>query len=145
VILFNEYFFQKRSSSIGGIATAGGESPSMADLSSNNGDDSPQRAKKSGAGARRKSSRQQRLAGASVTPTQAGYSSGAEIMSQSAFPIPTPDRLCPLTDLLEEEIVLPGESREVSAKRRAKNEWAYLPPPRSPGTSSTSSDSYKVL
>jgi hypothetical protein len=55
-----------------------------------------------------------------------------------------------LTDLLEEEIILPGESRDNSASvarggaiEKPKN-WAYLPP-RSPSTSTTSSsDSYKV-
>ena len=65
---------------------SGAESPSMADLSSNNGDESPQRAKKGG-GAKRKSRHSRNL----LTPT--GYSSGAEMMSQSAFPVPTPDRL----------------------------------------------------
>ncbi len=55
-----------------------------------------------------------------------------------------------MTDLLEEEIILPGESRDNSASvarggavEKPKN-WAYLPP-RSPSTSTTSSsDSYKV-
>ena len=58
--------------------------------------------------------------------------------------------LGPLADLLEEEIILPGESRDNSASvirggapEKPKN-WAYLPP-RSPTTSTTSSsDSYKV-
>ena len=87
---------------------AGAESPSLADLSSNNGDDSPHRAKKGG-GAKRKSRNARNL----LTPT--GYSSGAEIISQSAFPIPTPDRLGPLTDLLEEDMSeLP--SRETSGE-----------------------------
>ena len=71
-------------------AAAGGESPSMADMSSNNGEESPQspqkqtRAKKGGG--KRKSRRNL------LTPPNQGYSSGAE-QSQSAFPIPTPDRL----------------------------------------------------
>ena len=92
---------------------AGAESPSLADLSSNNGDDSPHRAKKGG-GAKRKSRNARNL----LTPT--GYSSGAEIISQSAFPIPTPDRLGPLTDLLEEDMSeLP--SRETSGELKRNN------------------------
>ena len=133
----------------------------MADLSSNNGDESPQRAKKGG-GAKRKSRHSRNL----LTPT--GYSSGAE-MSQSAFPVPTPDRLgigtyfCrffhdyvftffyvnlfwpflyvgPLTDLLEEDSELP--SRETSGKKRP--DWSFLPRPKTPGTTSSSSESYGV-
>merc|ERR1711963_1262743 len=70
-------------------AAAGGESPTMADMSSDNGEESPQspqkqtRAKKGGG--KRKSRRNL------LTPPNQGYSSGAE-QSQSAFPIPTPDR-----------------------------------------------------
>merc|ERR1719225_909441 len=110
---------------------AGAESPSLADLSSNNGDDSPHRAKKGG-GAKRKSRNARNL----LTPT--GYSSGAEIISQSAFPIPTPDRLGPLTDLLEEDMSeLP--SRETSGKKRP--DWSFLPRPKSPGSTTTSSES----
>ena len=57
--------------------------------------------------------------------------------------------LGPLADLLEEEIILPGESRDNSATvgrggaAEKPKSWAYLPP-RSPTTSTTSSDSYKV-
>ena len=100
-----------------------------------------------------------------LSPSYGGYSSGADrISQQSAFPISTPDRLGPLSDLLEEEIVLPGESRDTSAsvdgrgikaQKEASHEhggqivksqpnWAYLPPPRSPTTSTTSSESYVV-
>ena len=100
-----------------------------------------------------------------LSPSYGGYSSGADrISQQSAFPISTPDRLGPLSDLLEEEIVLPGESRDTSAstdgrggavqketldchggkKVSGQPNWAYLPPPRSPTTSTTSSESYVV-
>lgn len=100
-----------------------------------------------------------------LSPSYGGYSSGADrISQQSAFPISTPDRLGPLSDLLEEEIVLPGESRDTSASVEGRGiasqkdasdghggkvvksqpNWAYLPPPRSPTTSTTSSESYVV-
>ena len=100
-----------------------------------------------------------------LSPSYGGYSSGSGRNSQqSAFPISTPDRLGPLSDLLEEEIVLPGESRDTSAsvdgrggsvqkdksdghggnKGNSQPNWAYLPPPRSPTTSTTSSESYVV-
>ena len=100
-----------------------------------------------------------------LSPSYGGYSSGGDrISQQSAFPISTPDRLGPLSDLLEEEIVLPGESRDTSAstdgrggavekegpegpgakKKKGQPNWAYLPPPRSPTTSTTSSESYVV-
>ena len=100
-----------------------------------------------------------------LSPSYGGYSSGADrISQQSAFPISTPDRLGPLSDLLEEEIVLPGESRDTSASVdgrgikaqkevshehggqivKSQPNWAYLPPPRSPTTSTTSSESYVV-
>ena len=101
-----------------------------------------------------------------LSPSYGGYSSGADrISQQSAFPISTPDRLGPLSDLLEEEIVLPGESRDTSASVEGRGgitqkeasdghggkivksqpNWAYLPPPRSPTTSTTSSESYVVI
>lgn len=97
----------------------------------------------------------------------AGGAGTDKVSQHSAFPAPTPDRMGPLSDLLEEEIVLPGESRDTSANikgrgRRAEPataagqgaatgggggrsskkgaNWAYLPPPRSPTTSTTSSD-----
>ena len=78
-----------------------------------------------------------------------GYSSGGDFSQQSAFPVPTPDRLGPLSDLMEEEIVLPGESRETSASTRGRGgkkraNWAYLQPPRSPTTSTTSSETSRV-
>ena len=93
-----------------------------------------------------------------------GYSSGGDRLSQqSAFPVSTPDRLGPLSDLLEEEIVLPGESRDTSASTDGRGgakdkadaqgaakmkgghgNWAYLPPPRSPTTSTTSSETSLV-
>ncbi len=41
---------------------------------------------------------------------------GEELVDQSVFPVRTPDKegwLGPLSDLLEEEITLPGESRQV--------------------------------
>ena len=100
-----------------------------------------------------------------LSPSYGGYSSGGSRLSQhSAFPVSTPDRLGPLSDLLEEEIVLPGESRDTSAstdgrgggleqgltegpgtvKTKGQSNWAYLPPPRSPTTSTTSSESYAV-
>ena len=137
---------------------AGAESPSLADLSSNNGDDSPHRAKKGG-GAKRKSRNARNL----LTPT--GYSSGAEIISQSAFPIPTPDRLGPLTDLLEEDMSeLPSRETSGEWKKRTKKllkkqqkkiffiflfyfigkkrpDWSFLPRPKSPGSTTTSSES----
>ena len=82
-----------------------------------------------------------------------GYSSGGD----SAFPVPTPDRLGTLADLLEDEetIVLPGESgREETTqtssastrgkKKRGGSNWAYMQPPRSPTTSTTSSDISRV-
>jgi hypothetical protein len=98
-----------------------------------------------------------------LSPSYGGYSSGGG-SQQSAFPVTTPDRLGPLSDLLEEEIVLPGESRDTSAsadgrggavekeasegqvakKKKGQPNWAYLPPPRSPTTSTTSSESYVV-
>ena len=97
-----------------------------------------------------------------LSPSYGGYSSGGS--RNSAFPISTPDRLGPLSDLLEEEIVLPGESRDTSAstdgrggqvdkevtlgpgakQMKGQSNWAYLPPPRSPTTSTTSSESYVV-
>ncbi len=127
-----------RASSRAEMGTIGAESPSMADLSSNNGDDSPQRAKRSGAsGTKRKS----RLSRNLLTPT-GGYSSGADI-SQSAFPIPTPDRLGPLTDLLEEDDQTPLESRENSGKTRP--DWSFLPRPKTPGSTTSSSESYAVI
>ena len=118
----------------------GAESPSMADLSSNNGDESPQRAKRgeSRNGAKRKSRQSQNRN--LLTPT--GYSSGGEIISQSAFPIPTPDRLGPLTDLLEEDDQTPLESRENSGKKRP--DWSFLPRPKTPGSTTSSSESYAV-
>ena len=97
----------------------------------------------------------------------AGYSSGGD----SAFPVPTPDRLGTLADLLEAEetMVLPGESgleettmtfsggsgggghNRNHRKKRGSNgggggaaNWAYMHPPRSPSTSTTSSDISRV-
>ena len=98
-----------------------------------------------------------------------GYSSGGD----SAFPVPTPDRLGTLADLLEAEetMVLPGESgleettmtfsggsgggggghNRNHRKKRGSNgggggaaNWAYMHPPRSPSTSTTSSDISRV-
>ena len=77
-----------------------------------------------------------------LTPTGGGYSSGAEI-SQSAFPIPTPDRLGPLTDLLEEDDQTPLDSRENSGRRRT--DWSFLPRPKTPGSTTSSSESYVSL
>lgn len=111
----------------------------MADLSSNNGEDSPQRAKRSaasGSTSKRKSRQSRNL----LTPP--GYSSGGELQSQSAFPIPTPDRLGPLTDLLEEDDQTPLESRENSGKNRKPIDWSYLPRPKTPGSTTSSSESY---
>ena len=67
-----------------------------------------------------------------------------EVVDQSVFPVRTPDKegwLGPLSDLLEEEITLPGESRQPSAEGARKN-WAFLPPrATSPGAGSTTSSS----
>ena len=75
-----------------------------------------------------------------LTPTGGGYSSGNEERSQSAFPIPTPDRLGPLTDLLEEDDQTPLDSRENSGRRRT--DWSFLPRPKTPGSTTSSSESY---
>ena len=70
-------------------ATAGGESPSMADMSSNQeSPHSPQKQPRAKKGGGKRKSRNRNL----LTPPNQGYSSGAE-QSQSAFPVPTPDRL----------------------------------------------------
>ena len=158
-----------RTSSAGADATAGGDSAAaMEDLSS----ESSTSPKKKGSSSRKtkEHGRKQRklksgTRGDMLSPSLGGYSSGGDRLSQqSAFPIRTPDRLGPLSDLLEEEIVLPGESRDTSAstdgrggavekekldgpggkKKKGQTNWAYLPPPRSPTTSTTSSESYLV-
>ena len=49
--------------------------------------------------------------------------------------------LGPLTDLLEEDGEIPGESRGNSGRRR--QDWAFLPRPKTPGSTS-SSESYVV-
>ena len=49
-------------------------------------------------------------------------------------------RVGPLTDLLEEDSELP--SRETSGKKRP--DWSFLPRPKTPGTTSSSSESYAV-
>ena len=154
-----------RASSAGAAATAGGDSAAaMADLTSDDqrGEDDEERSSvshmKKGRKTKeqiRKQRKQQRAD--MLSPLGGGYSSGG-----SAFPISTPDRLGPLSDLLEEEIVLPGESRDTSAstdgrggekekvdaqggkKKKEHGNWAYLPPPRSPTTSTTSSESVLV-
>ena len=50
--------------------------------------------------------------------------------------------LGPLTDLLEEEGEIPGESRQNSGRRR--QDWAFLPRPKTPGSTTSSSESYVV-
>ena len=50
--------------------------------------------------------------------------------------------LGPLTDLLEEDGEIPGESRQNSGRRR--QDWAFLPRPKTPGSTTSSSESYVV-
>lgn len=112
------------------------ESPSMADLSSNN---TPPNLTTTTASPskRHRPKKKSRQAGKRRT--------SRDEIDQSVFPVRTPDKegfLGPLADLLEEEITLPGESREqsVTAADKKKKDWAYLPAaPKSPSTSTTSS------
>eukprot|EP00095_Tigriopus_kingsejongensis_P009409 maker-scaffold143_size313727-snap-gene-1.22 protein:Tk09409 transcript:maker-scaffold143_size313727-snap-gene-1.22-mRNA-1 annotation:"PREDICTED: uncharacterized protein LOC100142575" len=112
-----------------------GESPALADLSSNNTPEMPPKTKTRKTSRERKHSRSGKKGKSPHSP---------EGIDQSVFPVRTPDKegfLGPLTDLLEEEIMLPGESRETSARAGSRN-WAYLPQNRmSPTASSTSSTS----
>ena len=122
----------------------GEESPTLADLSSNNTPETPHRTKHKKAVRKTSKDHHYRNAkGRGRTPTSASsvHSSGRDDVDQSVFPIRTPDKegfLGPLTDLLEEEITLPGESRHNSAEKGGKN-WAYLPQHRKSPTTSTSS------
>eukprot|EP00094_Tigriopus_californicus_P009459 TCALIF_09122-PA protein Name:"Protein of unknown function" AED:0.06 eAED:0.04 QI:0/0.6/0.33/0.83/0.8/0.66/6/74/974 len=115
----------------GNLDDNGGESPAQADQSSNNTPELQVKAKT------RKTSRERKHSKSSKKP---GRFASNEV-EQSSFPIRTPDKegfLGPLTDLLEEEIMLPGESRETSAESAGRN-WAYLPQNRKSPTASTTS------
>lgn len=115
----------------GNLDDQGGESPAQADQSSNNTPELQVKAKT------RKTSRERKH---SKSNKKSGKFASNEV-DQSSFPIRTPDKegfLGPLTDLLEEEILLPGESRETSAESAGRN-WAYLPQNRKSPTASTTS------
>ena len=153
-----------RASSAGADATAGGETnAAMEDFSSSDADRTSISHMKKGRKTKEQLRKQRKQKNADrLSPFGGSYSSAGERVSQSAFPISTPDRLGPLSDLLEEEIVLPGESRDTSAstdgrgvgekekldaqggQKKEHGNWAYLPPPRSPTTSTTSSESVLV-
>lgn len=122
----------------------GEESPTLGDLSSNNTPEMPHRTKAKKAV--RKTSKDHHYRSTKSrgrTPPSTSSAAARDDVDQSVFPIRTPDKegfLGPLTDLLEEEITLPGESRQNSAEKGGKN-WAYLPQHRKSPTSSTSSSS----
>ena len=125
-------------------ANDGEESPALADLSSNDTPELGPKSKKNPVrkpGKERKHSRSGRRS--ATTPE-------GDPADQSAFPVRTPDKdgfLGPLSDLLEEEITLPGESRHSSAEGpgAGNRSWAYLPSNRKSPTSSTTSSSVTSL
>jgi hypothetical protein len=115
------------------------DSPTLADLSSNN---SPEMSH----GARAKTavgSRRPRHGSGIGKKIHKRSRRVGEDIEQSAFPARTPDKegfIGPLNDLLEEEIMLPGDSRHQSASQVGSKDWAYLPTIRkSPSTTSSSS------
>ena len=110
----------KTSSSITDVSErkdeSGGETPSLADHSSNNTPSGARKAKLKGA--KRRERRLQRRAGAGLTTSD-------ESEQDSAFPARTPENIKALDDLLEEEVPVPGDSGRGSIYPGHPG-WAYL-------------------
>ena len=98
------------------MVESGGDTPSLADHSSNN---TPAEARKSKLkGIKRRDRRAQRRAGNGLTTSD-------ESEPDSAFPARTPENIKALDDLLEEEVPVPGDSGRGSIYPGHPG-WAFL-------------------